>query len=121
MRSFPQALSDGRLALEDPPFYTSSSPFWDMPDSLRARLGSAALVITKGDANYRRMLGDLHWAHDTPFTELMDYWPTSVAALRTCKSGVLVGVPPEVEAAAAAAHPDKWLVAGLYGVVQAKL
>ena len=36
-------------------------------------------------------------------------------------AGVLVGVAPEVEAAAAAAHPDKWLVGGLYGVVQARI
>lgn len=51
----------------------------------------------------------------------MDYWPTTVAALRTCKSGVLVGTQPEVSAAAAAAHPEKWLVAGLYGCVQARI
>ena len=77
-----------------------------------------ALVITKGDANYRRLLGDRHWAHDTDFAELMGYWPCALAALRTCKSGVLVGTAPDAEAAAAAAHPDKWLTAGLYGMVQ---
>ena len=48
-------------------------------------------MVTKGDANYRRLLDDRHWPHDTDFAELMSYWPTSVAALRTCKSGVLVG------------------------------
>jgi hypothetical protein len=51
-------------------------------------------------------------------SELMSYWPTTIAALRTCKSGVLVGTAPDVEAAAAAAHPGKWLTGGLYGVVQ---
>ena len=51
----------------------------------------------------------------------MSYWPTSIAALRTCKSGVLVGTRPEVEAAAAAKHPDKWLVGGLYGVIQCRV
>mmetsp|Transcript_2757 Transcript_2757/g.6935 ORF Transcript_2757/g.6935 Transcript_2757/m.6935 type:complete len:177 (+) Transcript_2757:982-1512(+) len=117
-RRFAQALADGRLALEAPPFYTSSTPFYEMPEALRARLGAAQLVLTKGDANYRRMLGDLHWPHDTPFAELMEYWPTAVAALRTCKSGVLVGTAPERSAAAAEAHPDKWLTGGLYGVVQ---
>jgi hypothetical protein len=34
-----QALSDGRLAVEAPPFYTSSLPFWEMPQSLNERLG----------------------------------------------------------------------------------
>ena len=74
------------------------------------------------DANYRRLLGDLHWAHDTPFGTLCDYFPpgTALAALRTCKSGVLVGCAREQEAAATAAHPDKWLVGGLYGMVSLK-
>ena len=89
-----------------------------MPVPLRAFYRDQALVITKGDANYRRLLGDRHWAHDTDFAELMGYWPCALAALRTCKSGVLVGTAPDAEAAAAAAHPDKWLTAGLYGMVQ---
>ena len=112
------ALTDGRLSIESPPFYTSSLPFWEMPESLHERLGRADVVITKGDANYRRLLGDLHWAHDASFQDLMSYWPTSLAALRTCKSGVLVGTVRDVEAAAAAAHPGNWLTGGLYGVVQ---
>ena len=52
--------------------------------------------------------------------QVCDYFPTTLASLRTCKSGVCVGVEPEVEAAAAAAHPDKWLVGGIYGMVQLK-
>ena len=113
------ALADGRLALAAPDFYTGPLPFWEAPPELAAQFAAAALVITKGDANYRRLLDDRHWAHDTPFGELMSYWPTSLAALRTCKSGVLVGTEPAATAAAAAAHPpDKWLVGGLYGVIQ---
>ena len=114
------ALEDGRLVVEAPKFYTGARAFWEMPDSLRASYETAQIVLTKGDANFRRLLGDLHWAHDYDFAELTgSYWPegTGLAALRTCKSGVLVGVQPDVEAAAAAAHPDKWLVAGLYGQV----
>ena len=111
------ALADGRLS-QCWPFYTGSLAFWEMPVPLRAFYRDQALVITKGDANYRRLLGDRHWAHDTDFAELMGYWPCALAALRTCKSGVLVGTAPDAEAAAAAAHPDKWLTAGLYGMVQ---
>ena len=89
-----------------------------MPAELRTELGAAAVVICKGDANYRRLLGDLHWPHDVSFQRLMgEYWPTSVAALRTCKSGVLIGVDPAVEAAAKAAEPEKWLTGGVYGMV----
>ena len=54
------ALDDGRLRLAAPPFYTGPAPFWEMPASLMLAHAAAALVITKGDANYRRLLGDLH-------------------------------------------------------------
>mmetsp|Transcript_9809 Transcript_9809/g.31053 ORF Transcript_9809/g.31053 Transcript_9809/m.31053 type:complete len:142 (+) Transcript_9809:1020-1445(+) len=112
---------DGRARLPTSPPLPSPAgplPFWEMPDELHARLAEAVLVLTKGDANFRRLLGDLHWPHDTEFADLMrEYWPTSLAALRTCKSGVLVGVAPAVEAAAAAAEPEKWLTGGVYGMV----
>ena len=69
----------------------------------------------KGDAT--ASAGDLHWAR--PASQVCDYFPTTLASLRS-KSGVCVGVDPEVEAAAAAAHPDKWLVGGIrYGAAQA--
>ena len=115
------SLADGRLAVEAPSYYTGSLPFWDLPEDVRSTYEASAIVVTKGDANYRRLLGDLHWPHDASFADVLSYFPTDLVSLRTCKSGVLVGVAPEVEAAAAAAHPEKWLVAGLYGVVQAKL
>ena len=112
------AMDDGRLCITSPTFYTGPSPFWEMPDALHAAYAAAALVLTKGDANYRRLLGDRHWAHATPFASVCDYFPCTLGSLRTCKSGVCVGVEPEVEAAAAAAHPEKWLVGGIYGMVQ---
>ena len=64
------ALNDGRLCITSPPFYTGPLPFWEMPASLMLAYAASALVITKGDANYRRLLGDLHWAHDTPFSKV---------------------------------------------------
>ena len=107
--------------IEAPSFYTSPNPFWEMPTELERRLGSAALVLLKGDANYRRLLGDRHWPHQLKFEALVKYFPTQLAALRTCKSGVLVGVSKEREAAAVRALPESWLTGGKYGLVQAKL
>ena len=116
-----EAITDGRLVIEAPSFYTSPNPFWEMPTELERRLGSAALVLLKGDANYRRLLGDRHWPHQLKFEALVKYFPTQLAALRTCKSGVLVGVSKEREAAAVRALPESWLTGGKYGLVQAKL
>lgn len=114
------ALSTGNLKLVEHPFYTSAHPFWDMPADLRSKYASAGAVLLKGDANYRRLLGDLHWPHDMPFANLLEqYWPdsTPVAALRTCKSGVLVGVKPAIEDAAKTAEPNRWLTGGVFGLI----
>ena len=57
---------------------------------------AARLVVLKGDANYRRLLGDAHWAHETAARAVLGAgWPPAarVLCLRTCKSEVLVGVP----------------------------
>ena len=111
------ALSDGRLTVLADPFWTSPHPVWDAPRDVVTTLASAALSIFKGDANYRRLLGDRHWQHATPFSTAVAYLPCPALALRTNKSGVVVGIPPEVEARAAAASSD-WLTTGSYGVAQ---
>jgi hypothetical protein len=71
----------------------------------------------RGDANYRRLLGDRHWPHDTPFAAAVAYRTTAFLALRTLKAGLICGVDP-ARAAAAAASASNWLVAGRFGVVQ---
>lgn len=52
------------------------------------------MVILKGDANYRRLLGDLHWPYDTDFaTYAASFWKgKGLISLRTMKSGVALGV-----------------------------
>lgn len=99
-----------------------------------------ALVLFKGDANYRRLLGDRHWAHDTTLEEAWGaYWGpaaeavrgqvgsgagskggfmprVAVGALRTAKAGVLAGVDAGKAAEAAALRPGTWLVEGRFAV-----
>jgi hypothetical protein len=50
--------------------------------------GSSAMVFVKGDANYRRLLGDRTWPLDTPFSDVVSYFPVPVCALRTLKAEV---------------------------------
>lgn len=113
-------LSSGSLAIEHHEFFHGPRAFWDMPADLRRMMASATLVISKGDANYRRLLGDRHWPHSTPFAEAVSYFPSALLALRTCKSGIAVGLAPEVEAAARAKDVD-FLLTGRYGVIQLKI
>ena len=94
-------------------------PYWDLPTDLTAKFASAQLVIVKGDANYRRLCGDLHWPFDTDFQVAMSYFPSNLLALRTLKSGVCLGVPASKQLEAQAIHPGEgWLTKGAFGLIQ---
>ena len=97
---------------------TSPRAAWEMPDDLRADLATAALCIYKGDANYRRLLGDAHWPYSTPFGAAVGFFaPCPLLALRTLKAGCGVGVPVEA-ATRAAALDEHWRTSGRFGVAQ---
>lgn len=76
------------------------------------------LAFTKGDANYRRLLGDRAWAWEAPFTDVVSYLPhVTVCALRTLKSELGCGMAKDATARAAAEDPA-WMVSGRFGVIQ---
>lgn len=113
-------IAAGELIPCSHPFYTSGRFFFEAPDDLLCGLGRLDLVLVKGDANYRRLVGDAHWPPTTPFGEITRYFPTSVVALRTFKSELVVGLEPGQAERTAAAAPD-WLINGQRGVIQARL
>lgn len=118
LRSF---MDDGKLKVLPHEFYTSAKAFWAMPAELKQAYQEAEVVILKGDANYRRLLGDLHWPYDTDFAAFASsFWPShGLVALRTMKSGVALGISAEKQAEAIAARPKDWLTSGVYGQVLA--
>jgi hypothetical protein len=110
-------MTAGQLVLGDDYFWTSPLAFWEIPDSLKNELANASLLIIKGDANYRRLLGDRHWDYTTNFADIVSYLPVPIVALRTLKSEVAAGIPPEVVEQVPKSDPD-WLTNGQWGVVQ---
>jgi len=114
-------LAEGRLRILADPFYTTARPFWELPSELASTYSEAAAVVLKGDANYRRLLGDLHWPYDTDFDKYVkSFWPsTGLVSLRTMKSGVALGIDVSKQAEARGARPDDWLTCGVYGQVLA--
>jgi uncharacterized protein with ATP-grasp and redox domains len=113
-------LGAGRLVVLDHWLYASSLFFYQLPDDLRDRLSAMELVLVKGDANYRRLVGDVHWPPDTPFGQAVGYFPAPVAALRTFKSEVVVGLQPG-QAERLDAEDPEWRVNGRRGMIQARL
>jgi uncharacterized protein with ATP-grasp and redox domains len=98
-------------------FWCHPTPFWDMPNHIQERLAGSKLVFVKGDANYRRLLGERQWPLDTLAADVLSYWPVPVCALRTFKAEIGCGV--SVEAQSRAERDDaNWKVSGKWGVVQ---
>lgn len=100
------------------PYLTSSGFFFtdDLPADLAGSWRAFDVVVAKGDANYRRLVGDAPWPPSTPVDAAVDF-PAPVVALRTCKAEVAVGVPDDVAARALARDPG-WLTSGRFGMVQ---
>ncbi|KAG2491266.1 hypothetical protein HYH03_010471 [Edaphochlamys debaryana] len=117
-------LAAGRWSWRAHAFWTTPAPFAWMahvaPD-LYDGLSGSALVILKGDLNYRKLTHDCRWPHTTPFAEsLQGFRPAPLVALRTLKADVVAGLAPGQSAALSAADPH-WLVNGRWGMVQAAL
>jgi hypothetical protein len=110
-------LDSGRLQMRKNYFWTSPLDGWEMPALLRDELSKSDLVISKGDANYRRLLGDRHWSFTTPFGQILSYFPAPLLALRTLKSELVPGLQPGQAETIGAQDPD-WLIDGRWGVVQ---
>ncbi len=112
-----RARSDGRLVLRDHPFWVTGFFFHALPNDLRAALAQASLVIVKGDANYRRLIGDCHWEPTTQFEDTVAHFPAPIVALRTLKAELIVGLragqPERLRA-----EDAEWLVNGKRGVIQ---
>lgn len=110
-------LAEERLTLECDGFWTSPLMFRQFPPSLRDELALSALVIVKGDVNYRRLLDDRHWPHTVRLEEIAAYFPAPFLVLRTLKGEIQVGLAPGQAEALAAEDPD-WLINGQRGLVQ---
>ncbi|MEM7031746.1 MAG: damage-control phosphatase ARMT1 family protein [Chloroflexota bacterium] len=111
---------ENRLKIHTHWYFTASLCYYQMPHDLHQALSAYDLVILKGDANYRRLLGDAHWPYTTPFSDIVAYFPTPLIALRTLKSEVVAGLTPSQVQQLQATDP-KWLVNGQRGVIQLKV
>lgn len=102
---------------EDGGFWSMPYALWEMPEKVRLSLGEGQLTVVKGDANYRRALGDRAWAYNTPFSEVCAYFPAATLCLRTLKAEVGCGMDRR-KCADAQTQDAEWLTNGKFGVVQ---
>jgi hypothetical protein len=110
-------ITAGHLVLESDPFWTTCLMFRQMPPHLREQLSQSALMLVKGDVNYRRLLDDRHWPYTTRMEDITGYFPAPFVTLRTLKGEILVGLPPGRAETLQAEDPG-WLINGKRGVIQ---
>jgi hypothetical protein len=111
------AAARSRLSIRTHEFYCAPLSYDRMPDDLAGQFARASLTIMKGDLNYRRLVGDRDWPPTTGFAKTTGYFPGPVAALRTLKSDVVVGV----DAAAVGAldrESGSWRTDGTRAMIQ---
>jgi hypothetical protein len=113
------AMGSGRLEVRAHAFFCAPLPYEEMPEDLREEFRTSAVTIVKGDLNYRRLVGDRLWDATTPFADLTAHFPGPVAALRTLKSDVVVGLSAQMPAALDASHKE-WRTSGTHALVQAR-
>jgi uncharacterized protein with ATP-grasp and redox domains len=110
-------LGEGRLLCQSDFFWTSPLVFWEMPSALRAELAASRLVLIKGDANYRRLIGERQWPFTTSLQAIAAYFPASLVALRTLKSEVITGLR-STQVERLNREDPRWLIEGRKGVIQ---
>ena len=114
-----QLLREGKWQCVEDNFWCQPFAMWDMTEPLRTDLVQRCdLAFVKGDANYRRLLGDRHWEYTAPFDDVVGcYFPCPVCALRTLKAELGCGMDA-TQVERAAALDENWLTNGRFGVVQ---
>ena len=111
--------SEGRLRFLPHLYWNSSRFLWELPGGFQREFADAILVVIKGDANYRRAIGDCIWQPHTPFAGVLRYLEAPVLCLRTLKSDPVIGLPADVAPQLDRADPE-WRVNGKRGLIQFK-
>jgi hypothetical protein len=112
-----EAASVARFRINTHEFYCAPLSYDRMPDDLATQFARASLTIMKGDLNYRRLVGDRDWPPMTPFAQTTSYFPGPVAALRTLKSDVVVGLE-KVTIETLDAASGQWRIDGTRAMIQ---
>jgi hypothetical protein len=114
------AFDAGRLTLAPDLFWSGPRFLWEAPPHILRALSSATIVLIKGDANYRRVIGDAMWPSDATFPDAAGYAPFPLLCLRTMKSDAVVGLPPGLAERLDASEP-RWRIDARRGLAQAAL
>lgn len=108
----------GRITIAPDDYWCGTEFLAAMPERIDHALAEAALVVVKGDFNYRRVFRDTIWPTETdPAAAVGRALPYPILLLRTMKSDCLVGVGEKDVATLDVTEPG-WRTAGRRGLIQ---
>jgi len=110
-------ISDQHVHLSPDYFWSSPLCGWEMPSGLRDELAKSDLIISKGDMNYRRWVGDRHWIPTEALKDVFSYIPAPFLALRVLKGETIVGLQPGQKEELDRKDPQ-WQFNGSYCIIQ---
>jgi hypothetical protein len=110
-------MEEGRLAVREHWFWNGPLFFAEMPVELRQELAASDLVLIKGDANYRRLVGDRKWPPTTRMQTLIRHFPAPLAVLRTLKSELVIDLEPG-QAERLDQEDSEWRTNGRRGIIR---
>jgi hypothetical protein len=110
------ARTGGRLRVEGAPSFGEPRHFDDLEPELTRSLSRAAVVLAKGDLNYRRFVQDRAWPADTAASLALSS-SFSAVALRVLKSEAVVGVESSRVRSLFERDPE-WRTNGRHAMVQ---
>jgi hypothetical protein len=87
------SFEEGRLGVVPDAFWSGPRFLRHAPAHIRAAFRAASIVVFKGDANYRRVVGDALWPPAAPFSIACSYLDATIVCLRTMKSDPVLGLP----------------------------
>jgi hypothetical protein len=111
------ARAGGSLEVVAPPDWAEPRHMNGLTPALEASLQSAALVLVKGDLNYRRFFEDRAWPADAPVAGASVATGMCAFSLRVLKSDCVAGLPPATVTALAAQDP-RWRSSGRVAIIQ---
>ncbi|MGL1889431.1 MAG: damage-control phosphatase ARMT1 family protein [Reichenbachiella sp.] len=99
-----------------------TNPFWVAPKHFTTWQGELALgehdiIISKGDANYRRFFEDRQFSPSTTSQALTSYLTHSTFCIRTLKSEIQTNIPPSELIKLNQTHGN-WMTNGEFAVIQ---
>src|SRR5580704_11930446 len=108
---------EGRLRIAPDAFWSGPRFLRQAPAHIAHAFRSASLVVFKGDANYRRVVGDALWPASAPFAAACSSFGAPLVCLRTMKSDPVLGLPEGLAEDLDRADPT-WRIDAKRGVIQ---